>query len=146
MFNDAFHGYVELNAPFDLSNPSFKAKAWLRADARGAINGLVGEKAENVRPVVVALGRLLEMLTGNGSLPNIRELPGLLEQANVTVPPQVRTMTNVLGDAQDNIQRYAGPVAWKHAQCNCGYPHEGRPADEPVKGCGQQADIRAAAS
>ena len=110
MFNDSFHGYVELNAPFDLSNPSFKAKAWLRADARGAINGLVGEKAENVRPVVVALGRLLETLTGNGSLPNIRELPGLLEQANVTVPPQVRTMTNVLGDAQDNIQRYAGPV------------------------------------
>lgn len=35
---------------------------------------------------------------------------------------------------------------WKHARCNCGYPHEGRPADEPVRGCGQQADIRAASS
>ncbi|MEV0722310.1 hypothetical protein AB0I37_05975 [Micromonospora purpureochromogenes] len=43
-------------------------------------------------------------------------------------------------------QRYASPVEWKHAQCNCGYPHEGRPTDEPVKGCGQQADIRAASS
>ena len=41
-------------------------------------------------------------------------------------------------------QRYASPAEWKHAQCNCGYPHEGRPTDEPVKGCGQQADIRAA--
>jgi hypothetical protein len=56
LFNDAFHGYIEAAAPFDLQNPSFRVKAWLRADARGAMNGLVGEKAENVRPVVVALG------------------------------------------------------------------------------------------
>nr|BFE72688.1 hypothetical protein GCM10020092_059890 [Actinoplanes digitatis] len=41
-------------------------------------------------------------------------------------------------------QRYASPDEWKHARCNCGHAHEGRPADEPVKGCGQQADIRAA--
>lgn len=43
-------------------------------------------------------------------------------------------------------QRYGSPVDWKHARCNCGYPHAGRPADEPVQGCGQQADIRAASS
>jgi hypothetical protein len=42
-------------------------------------------------------------------------------------------------------QRYAGP-AQETRPVQLRVPHQGRPADEPVKGCGQQADIRAASS
>ena len=110
MFEDAFHGYVELDAPFDMKTPSFKAKAWLRADARSAMNGLVGEKAEKVRPIIVGFGQLLAAIGGDGSVTNVRDLPALLEKAGATVPPEVRAMTTALGDAQAEIQRYAGPV------------------------------------
>ena len=48
------------------------------------------------------------MITGNGSVPNVRELPALLERAGATVPPEVREMANALGTAQDRIRQYGG--------------------------------------
>lgn len=110
LFNNAFHGYVEANAAFDLRNPSFMVKAWLRADGRGAMDSLVGPKAERLRPTLVAVGNVLNVISGQGSVPNVSQLPALLRSAGATVPSQVEKMTTVLGEAQAKIRQNGGPA------------------------------------
>ena len=39
--------------------------------------------------------------------------------------------------------QYVDIPRWKEAYCNCEQPHEGRPSDARVKGCGQGARIPA---
>ena len=109
LFNQSMQGYLEANASFNLSNPSFQVRAWLR-DRGSMTNAIAGRANTHLRPAITTLGALLRVMEGGGSVANISDLPRLLREAGATVPPEVNRMITVLGDAQREIDRYGRPA------------------------------------
>jgi PKD domain len=110
LFNQRMRGFIEANAAFDLRNPSFTVRGWLSATDRGVMDGLVSPRAQGVKNTLIVLRPLLQFMSGNGSVANVRDLKAKMVSAGVTVPYQVDKMITVIGDMQGKIDEYGRPA------------------------------------
>jgi hypothetical protein len=106
LFGGSTHGYLQAHSEFSLSHPAFTVKAWLRDDADAAISSDLGASLRQAQPAITALGQVLNVIQGGGSVQNVRDLPTLLRNAGATVPPQVDDMARMVGDIQDKAQNH----------------------------------------